>query len=263
LYVTQTISFENKKVSESNRIIENIGYDSFMFDFYPSSTIICDMNYSTGLRCYEDTSLGNFHLGSQKPCTYTYSVPVYPDTIKVEKNYCESLNPSAIDTTIFYYRNDSLIIRNVKNEFCCPSELKAAIGKQYGIVKINVFNPGPDCLCECSYGYTVKIYKPEGDNLLIIINGESFNIKKSNLTTGVQKIDGNKLNIYPNPFSDFINIKTVNYIYEINIYDSYGRVIYKSQNIQDKIDLHDLSKGLYIVAIKYSNEVVTRKIIKE
>jgi len=72
LYVTYTIRFEDMQQQYQSRIVERIGDLSMMFNFYPSMTMVCDVNYSKGIRCYEDTVLGNYHFTSQDSCTYTY-----------------------------------------------------------------------------------------------------------------------------------------------------------------------------------------------
>jgi Secretion system C-terminal sorting domain len=72
LYVTYTIKFESTSIQYPSRIIEKIGDASFMFRFYPSINIACDMNYTNGIRCYEDPAFGNYHFLSMDSCTYTY-----------------------------------------------------------------------------------------------------------------------------------------------------------------------------------------------
>ena len=92
LYVTYTIRFEDTQQQYQSRIIEKVGDISFMFNFYPSMTMACDINYSKGIRCYDDADLGNYHFDSQDYCTYTY---VWTD-IKNEskKNITLFPNPS-------------------------------------------------------------------------------------------------------------------------------------------------------------------------
>lgn len=53
-------------------IIEKIGDNSYLFNLYSLSGIVCDGNYSGGLRCYEDSQLGFYSTGIAESCTCTY-----------------------------------------------------------------------------------------------------------------------------------------------------------------------------------------------
>lgn len=58
--------------SYSSQIIERIGDIQYLFNFPKDASMACDMNYSGGLRCYEDTVLGFYSTGIAESCTYTY-----------------------------------------------------------------------------------------------------------------------------------------------------------------------------------------------
>ncbi|MFH1052272.1 MAG: T9SS type A sorting domain-containing protein [bacterium] len=53
-------------------IVEKMGDLFFMFNFFPSSSMVCDGNLSRGLRCYEDSNIGSYHFPSMESCTYTH-----------------------------------------------------------------------------------------------------------------------------------------------------------------------------------------------
>lgn len=74
------------------------------------------------------------------------------------------------------------------------------------------------------------------------------------------------LNIYPNPANDFINIS-----YQVskdetaifNLYDLTGNLIQESGlkgNTENKIQLNNLDKGIYLIQIKTTKGVITRKL---
>lgn len=85
-----------------------------------------------------------------------------------------------------------------------------------------------------------------------------------NLTTGVGDLEtSNGINIYPNPTSNRIIIKTKSngtIQYQIN---SIGGQFIKSGEYKNEIDLVELRSGIYILTIKQDNQVINRKIIKE
>ena len=72
--------------------------------------------------------------------------------------------------------------------------------------------------------------------------------------------------INKNLTNDFIYIISNETWLEIEIYSSFGNLVYKNyvQNINGtKIDISFLSNGLYICKIKSSKKVSTEKIIKQ
>ena len=72
LFVTYKIGFNVYPMQYQSKIAEKIGDFSFMFNFYPSEEMACDANYSNGIRCYEDNTIGLYHFASMDSCTYTY-----------------------------------------------------------------------------------------------------------------------------------------------------------------------------------------------
>ncbi|RZJ37442.1 MAG: T9SS type A sorting domain-containing protein [Chryseobacterium sp.] len=76
----------------------------------------------------------------------------------------------------------------------------------------------------------------------------------------VNDISKSEISIFPNPGSDFINIKSEEQIKSIKIYDIKGSLI-KSDNAS-KIDISALPKGNYIISIETKSGVETKKFIK-
>ena len=73
LYVTYSVRYENDSVRYTSRIVEKFGDLLFMFNFYPFLNLVCDMNLSNGIRCYEDSALGLYHFASTDSCAYTWT----------------------------------------------------------------------------------------------------------------------------------------------------------------------------------------------
>jgi len=72
LYVTYYKSNGNP-YSYTSTIIERIGDIKYMFNWYPWTNMACDYNYTPGLRCYEDSTIGLYSRVTSYSCDYVYS----------------------------------------------------------------------------------------------------------------------------------------------------------------------------------------------
>lgn len=92
-----------------------------------------------------------------------------------------------------------------------------------------------------------------------VFNGNTTNINEHNIAA-------NKVNIYPNPTSNFITIEndvTISKSFEYTIYDILGRILLKGTSIfGQKIFIDFVENGYIIIEIKYGDVVIRRKIIK-
>ncbi len=70
------------------------------------------------------------------------------------------------------------------------------------------------------------------------------------------------IKIFPNPTTDILNIKSLNTIDYIEVYNILGRLVVKNQD-SNQIDLSLLSQGLYIVKIESNGVFVSKKVIKD
>jgi hypothetical protein len=71
----------------------------------------------------------------------------------------------------------------------------------------------------------------------------------------------NKLNVYPNPIKDILNISFDNQINSVSIYNVLGQEVIQTN--QTKIDVSGLRAGTYFVKISGDNLVKTIKVVKE
>jgi len=91
-----------------------------------------------------------------------------------------------------------------------------------------------------------------------------FSIK----TTSEKRISGDKINIYPNPASDYIIIYTKDIGYEDNLIEVFnisGKKILteRQKNKIHKLDFKEIDPGLYMIRLSNHNQSVTRSIIKK
>lgn len=75
-----------------------------------------------------------------------------------------------------------------------------------------------------------------------------------------------KFSIYPNPFSDIVNIIGMNHTDDVafNLFTIDGKLIKKGRlEENNQINLNDLSKGLYLLQLTSGGKIETKKIIKK
>jgi hypothetical protein len=85
----------------------------------------------------------------------------------------------------------------------------------------------------------------------------------SNLVLSIEDLKINKFIIYPNPATETIQINPIEYIKELSIFDSLGRLVLRSFDIQETIDISSLQRGVYYVnLIDKNKKMSTIKLIK-
>ncbi len=72
----------------------------------------------------------------------------------------------------------------------------------------------------------------------------------------------NSIKITPNPVSDLLTIHT-NDIEKVEIFDIQGALILSKKTKQQQLDLSFLKKGIYFLKLKASNQLYSKKIIKQ
>jgi hypothetical protein len=83
-------------------------------------------------------------------------------------------------------------------------------------------------------------------------------------TTGVVETVLPNINIYPNPSKDWIKIDGLTESSNIQIFDITGKLILQQEyQVDDKIDISSLTTGMYILNIRNSEGVSSKKIIKQ
>jgi len=82
-------------------------------------------------------------------------------------------------------------------------------------------------------------------------------------TTSINSQDLANFNIFPNPVSDVLNIKSDKEIIKVEISDILGKIIISEKNPTNRINVQKLEKGLYTIKITFKDEnSITQKIVK-
>ena len=101
---------------------------------------------------------------------------------------------------------------------------------------------------------------------IVVVSGRITNALFSN-TVNITN-DSKPLHIYPNPSSDFIQVGVedeVNMLEKLILVDSKGRIIQERNNYvqSDRIPVHQMLSGTYIIISFVGNDIYTAKFLKE
>ena len=85
------------------------------------------------------------------------------------------------------------------------------------------------------------------------------------VTTSLNPIESTSFSVYPNPVSATLNITSPdNQKYFVNIYNSLGETIYKSEQTSNlKLQTSNLPVGIYFLQLKSNNKIISHKFIKQ
>ncbi len=132
--------------------------------------------------------------------------------------------------------------------------------------------------------YTFSIYDEFGDGIylqggyynikspsgVVIVSGSSFEDEQHKLIKVRQTLSTNEVNkkensfgIYPNPVNDILNITRVSQKATFEIYNSAGQIVKKGLIDNNKVNVTELLKGNYVIAIKDNNISESIKFIKK
>lgn len=77
-------------------------------------------------------------------------------------------------------------------------------------------------------------------------------------------MDKNEVQIYPNPFKDYVYLKNNKEIEKISVTDLNGRMIKNFNGNESSLPMNDLSSGVYLLILKLKDgSQKTHKIIKK
>ncbi|WP_159802198.1 FG-GAP-like repeat-containing protein [Flavobacterium sp. MK4S-17] len=222
-----------------NKIMFNNGNMTFSGASIPASSgPVGDFN-NDGYLDIQNGSMVYFNSGSDN------------NWIKVNLKGMES-NSNGIGARVEIHGDWGMQIRDVRSgdgfEFMSTLNTHFGIGEAEEIDQVVVKWPS---------GTIDIIENPDINAALLVTEGETLSRTSFN---------SNLFKLYPNPASDFIHINNSNNLAFANalVYDLNGRLIKTVAVEQDKIDVQNLSKGVYILMLKeQGGKYYSNKFIKE
>jgi len=79
--------------------------------------------------------------------------------------------------------------------------------------------------------------------------------------TNIPDVSALGIVVYPNPTRGLIHIETRLEI-EVELYDMTGKLLIKSNNASNRIDINDFPSGIYNMTIIYEDKRYSKRIIK-
>ena len=212
---------------------------------------------------------GNFFSYSSSLNTYKVN--------RIESNG----NDDAFGLNGFPFNNSTT--NNFVRSLAIQNDGKVIVGGQFtqynNIANINIVRLNNDAtgsrdntfLTGNGFNSDVKkiVIQPDGKILVggyfTNFNGTTYNrIIRLNGTPvlSTENFESVKINIYPNPVKDFLNIQN-NQKYDFEIYNMLGKLVLKGDNIENQINVNTLTKGIYILRLKNDDKIFNQKFIKE
>jgi len=75
-------------------------------------------------------------------------------------------------------------------------------------------------------------------------------------------LDKSEINIYPNPATHLIQLKSNERITEVTIYNLEARLVLNEQsNSIKELNVSSLKKGMYLLSVKTKQGIISRKLI--
>ncbi len=79
----------------------------------------------------------------------------------------------------------------------------------------------------------------------------------------IEQEQNNPVLLYPNPVKDMLYIKSHSTIETLTICDVFGRTVRQWNNVEQSVEINDLSNGIYLIKIQTPEGNTTQKIIKQ
>jgi len=98
---------------------------------------------------------------------------------------------------------------------------------------------------------------------LSVVDGDVHVDVEMSVPTGVDDKDGYGIEIYPNPTSGKVFVKSDKSINEIDVFNLTGELVLKEKGIEmnNTLDLTSLDKGFYMIVIKTADKVYKQKVL--
>lgn len=92
---------------------------------------------------------------------------------------------------------------------------------------------------------------------------EDYRVNITNSLATAEVKDVESFSIYPNPTSDYLNVKNMKGKVTYTITNAAGQLVEKGMVAEDKVDVKSLTAGMYIITLESGSNKVSQKFIKK
>ncbi len=207
---------------------------------------------------------GNSHVGPS-PVMYTYFQPnTYMITYIVTTSHgCTFMGFSQITvhdfpTSNFTHNNNGAGLFNFSDQSTFPLSPITTWFWDFGDSNTSTLqNPTHQYAATGSYNVCLTVANNGG------CNDSYCDSVYYNSTVGIAEQNSTALLIYPNPVNDFMMIENGNTpIDEVTIYDITSKTIKTITPTTNKLNVSELSRGVYLISVRTNEQTTTKKFIK-
>ncbi len=101
-------------------------------------------------------------------------------------------------------------------------------------------------------GVTKLVFKHTGSSAYSLLI-DDFVYQLGNLSTSEVAAAKNEIKVYPNPFSDVLNISDASKVKSVSVVDAAGRLVKTIENPSAVLQLRDLKEGMYLVVLNMND----------
>ncbi|MGC6490225.1 MAG: T9SS type A sorting domain-containing protein [Flavobacteriales bacterium] len=80
--------------------------------------------------------------------------------------------------------------------------------------------------------------------------------------SSVEKIEGNKQILYPNPVNEFFTLQGFDSAFKLIVYDSFGKIVIEENQPQTTLNVQNLASGIYYLQLHSQDKVENLKFVK-
>ena len=187
------------------------------------------------------------------------------------KPFVAILNPST--DTINSLTGNNLGVYQIRiNTYVFPFQEPTNVTLSLYIDNVLVMSDLPDANGNLIYNWSI----PNGfasHTINVVANYDTYNSMANSVvkimygtpTQLINNFDNHKIGFYPNPVNDILNITNLHHCQAIEIYQTNGKLMYKSNSSIDtdfSISVANFPKGLYILKLRFADKTISRKFVK-
>ncbi|TLX72823.1 T9SS type A sorting domain-containing protein [Labilibacter sediminis] len=238
----------------------------------------CNLKGAVPTTLTQATKLFRFYIHENKLTSLPFVDVVYPGNskISIEGNYFSfsDVAPYHAETYLKFVDNYQYVQDTENIDLKQGDQVTIQMDDVTGAKKYDWYkrtSSTEEIVAENAKTYTVSsvlntdtyVCKVQGDVQNFDVRAY-FVINSSGVATGIQEVK-NSVVITPNPFDDYIRVKTDAEISSMTLYSITGDLVYNVRSIfvnQYEIPTSHIAKGLYMLKIETSKGTVVKKLLK-